>query len=91
MGFNFKATEPLRGDNLRFTTKSPGVPGTHLIDLGRMKGWLTLDPPVSLNPGHLDWEYSALTTKPLLHKKNFRMFPCKAGITEGRFGEENHK
>ena len=33
MGFNrFKAAEPLKGD------KSPGVPGTHLIDLGSMKG-----------------------------------------------------
>ena len=33
-----KATEPLQGDSLLFTTKSPGVSGTHLIDLGRMKG-----------------------------------------------------
>ena len=33
-----KATEPLRGDSLLFTTQSPGFPGTHLIDLGRMKG-----------------------------------------------------
>ena len=32
-----KATEPLQGDNLLFTTKSPGIPGTHFIDLGRMK------------------------------------------------------
>ena len=30
-------TELLRGDSLIFTSKSPGVPGTHLIDLGRMK------------------------------------------------------
>ena len=33
----FKTTEPLRGDSLPFTTKSPGVPGTHLTDFGRMK------------------------------------------------------
>ena len=33
-----EATELLRGDSLLFTTKSPGGPGTHLIDLGRMKG-----------------------------------------------------
>ena len=33
-----KATEPLRGDSLQFTTKSKGVPGAELIDLGRMKG-----------------------------------------------------
>ena len=38
MGFNYlKATEPLQGDSLPFTAKSPGVPGTHLIDVGRMK------------------------------------------------------
>ena len=29
---------PLRGGSLRFTTKFPDTPGTHLIDLGRMKG-----------------------------------------------------
>ena len=39
MGFNcLKATEPLRGDSLLFTIQFPGVPGTQLIDLGRMKG-----------------------------------------------------
>ena len=31
-----EAAEPLRGD---ITTKSPGVPGTNLIDLGRVKSW----------------------------------------------------
>ena len=37
MWFNcLKATEPLRGDNLSFTIKTPGVPGTHLIDLTRL-------------------------------------------------------
>ena len=39
MGFNcFTATEPLQGDSLPFTTKSPEIPGTHLIDLRRKKG-----------------------------------------------------
>ena len=33
-----KATEPLRKDNLLFTSKSPGVNGTRLINLRRMKG-----------------------------------------------------
>ena len=33
-----QGTEPLQGDSLLFTTKFPGVPGTHLIHLGRMKG-----------------------------------------------------
>ena len=38
MGFNFsKATQPLRGDSLLFTTKSPVDPGTHLNDLEMMK------------------------------------------------------
>ena len=30
--------EPLWGGSLLFTTKSPEIPGTHFIDLGRMKG-----------------------------------------------------
>ena len=30
--------EPLQGDSLLFTTKFPDIPGTHFIDLGRMKG-----------------------------------------------------
>ena len=29
--------EPLRGGSLLFTTKFPEIPGTSLIDLGRMK------------------------------------------------------
>ena len=37
-----KATEPLRGDSLLFTTNSPGVSSTNFIDLGRMKGWVDL-------------------------------------------------
>ena len=35
---NLKVTEPLREDSLLFTTKSPELRGTHLIDLGEMKG-----------------------------------------------------
>ena len=31
--------KPLRGAGLLFTTKSPEIPGTHFIDLGRIKGW----------------------------------------------------
>ena len=30
--------KPLRGSNLLFTTKFLKVPGTHFIELGRMKG-----------------------------------------------------
>ena len=29
--------EPLQGGSLLFTTKFPEIPGTHFIDLGRMK------------------------------------------------------
>ena len=28
----------IRANSLRFTNKSPGGPGIHLIDLGRMRG-----------------------------------------------------
>ena len=30
--------ESLQGGSLLFTTKFPGIPGTHFIDLRRMKG-----------------------------------------------------
>ena len=30
--------EPLQAGNLHFTTKIPEILGTHLIDLGKMKG-----------------------------------------------------
>ena len=30
--------EQLRGDSLLFTIKFPEIPGTHFMDLGRMKG-----------------------------------------------------
>ena len=30
--------EPLQGGSLLLTTKFPEIPGTHFIDLGRMKG-----------------------------------------------------
>ena len=43
MGFNcLKAAEPLWGDRLLFTIQFQGVPGTHLIYLGKMKGWTDL-------------------------------------------------
>ena len=42
-GFNcLKSTEPLQGGCLRFITQFREIPGTHLIKLGRMKGWLNL-------------------------------------------------
>ena len=51
--------ESLQGGSLLFTTKFPEIPGTHFIDLGRMKGWVN---QVVLNTGPLDWESSTLTT-----------------------------
>ena len=56
MGFNFlKVTESPRGDRFHFTTQSPGVPGAHLMDLGRMEGCgLPWRHPVILNLGLLD-------------------------------------
>ena len=32
--------EPLRGGSVLFITKFSEIPGTHFIDLGRMKGWV---------------------------------------------------
>ena len=40
-GSTVSRLEPLRGGSLLFTTKSPEIPGTHFIDLRRMKGALT--------------------------------------------------
>ena len=34
--------EPLQGGSLLFTTKFQEIPGTHFIDLRRMKGWVDL-------------------------------------------------
>ena len=44
IGFNYlKAAEPLPRDSLFFTTQSPEVSGTHLINFSEMKGWKNLD------------------------------------------------
>ena len=49
----------------------PDIPGAHLIHLGKderlSRRW---SHPVVLNTGGLDQESSALTTRPLLHKRN---------------------
>ena len=36
--------KPLRGGSLLFTTKFPEIPGTHFINLRRMKGRVNLEP-----------------------------------------------
>ena len=41
---------PIRGESLLFTSLFPRVLGTHLIDLGRRKAELTLEPPSSFEP-----------------------------------------
>ena len=52
----------LRGRSLLVTTKFPELSGTNSIK--RLSGpW---SQPVVLNRGPLDWESSALTTRPLL-------------------------
>ena len=58
MWFNCFKARALRGGSLPFTTKFPEIPGTHFIDPEGMKG---------SNTGALDWESSALTTRPLIH------------------------
>ena len=35
--------EPLRGGSFLFTTKFPEIPGTHFIDLGKMKDRVNLE------------------------------------------------
>ena len=56
-----KAAEPLWGGSLLFTTKFPEIPDTHLIDIGRMKGWVDLGATqFFLNTVPLDWKSSAL-------------------------------
>ena len=37
-GSTFSRLKPLRGGSLLITTKSREIPGTHFINLGRMKG-----------------------------------------------------
>ena len=77
MGFNcLKATEPLRGYSLLFTTQSPEVPGTHLSDLGRINGWTINGWPWSQSTsgfelGTLHRETRTLTTMPLLENQQW--------------------
>ena len=45
--------QPLRGGSLLFTIQFPEIPGTHFIDLERMKGWVDLaaTPPSGFERG----------------------------------------
>ena len=42
--------QPIRGGSLLFTIQFPEIPGTHFIDLGRMKD-STLQPPSGFKHG----------------------------------------
>ena len=59
-----KGKEPLQGHSLLFTTKSPGVTGTHFINIGRMKGCIDLEATSGFKPTALDCKPSTLTTRP---------------------------
>ena len=61
--------QPLQGGSLLVTIQFPEIPGTHFMDLRRMKGWVDLGDSVVLNTGLLDWESSALTTRLLLQSQ----------------------
>ena len=50
-GSNASRLEPLRGGSLLFTTKFPEIPGTHFIDLGRMKAESILGSPSGFEHG----------------------------------------
>ena len=57
-------TEPIEGHSLLFITKPTGT------NLSTSEGWkaeLNLGHPVVLNPRLLDSQFSALTTRSLLH------------------------
>ena len=62
-----KKLEPLQGGSLLFTTKFQESPGTPFCrtrkDEKLSSPW---NHPVVLNMGPLDWESSALTTRPLI-------------------------
>ena len=47
-----KAAEQLRGDSLLFITKFLGIFDTHLIDLGKWKAELLLEPASGFEPGN---------------------------------------
>ena len=55
-----KAVELLWIDSLPLTIKSPEIPRTHLIDLGKMKDWVILELPGGFELGTHAWESSNL-------------------------------
>ena len=53
--------------SLLFTTKFPEISGSHLIDLGRIKGWVDLGATQKFWTKDF-WIANPLPFKPLLHK-----------------------
>ena len=68
-----------------FTTKSPGIPGTQFINLGRLKGCRPWSHPVFSNQGSLDQESSVLTIRPLLTKRGCCCF-CVFLVAINQYG-----
>ena len=62
-GWTASRLEPLRGGSLLYNTKSPEIPGTHFINLGKMKDWVDL----GAIPNGFDHEAPALGIQHLNH------------------------
>ena len=63
--------EPLQGGSLLFTTKFPEIPGTHFIDLRRMKGCLFSHLVFSLCPGYTVFLHYLFLAIACLNNLNF--------------------
>ena len=59
---------------LLFTTKFPDIPGTHLIDLGRMKGWINLG---STQSSFSPFSYTGITYATLRKSVNIPLLKDK--------------
>ena len=58
-----KVTETLRGDSLLFTIKFPGIFGTHLMDLRRMKNLVDLGATHVISPGFFHSRFNIMWMK----------------------------
>ena len=82
MGFNcFKATEAMRRESLLCTSKSPGVTGTHLIYLRRIKGQYILSyfykPFSALSFFRNFAQFSLIAVYVTMVSKNFEIYGIK--------------
>ena len=79
MGFNFlKASEPLRGDSLLFTSKSVGVSGTYLIYFRKMKGqhilWYFYKPSRAFRLSRYFVQFSLKAIDITMVRENFEIY-----------------